>query len=416
MATAVSLVPAVSALGEPITGINTEVDISAGGNAPVIKAKWEQDMTQDLENGDAGHFIGNQPGHGPNAQFLPPGVYQGKKPYQLFSVVEDEEEMGDVLSASFDVYHPDGSFKYQVMAVKIDDVVAGKAYLEDAYTAGLVTINPDYDYAHIVHQVEQGLAKVWVADAELDYEQMSGTYRVEATAQDVNNNIAVPLINFFDYVAVSCIEIDFNAINYGAVSVGTYKQVGGDTTWNSPAVTNQATVRTIGNTNSFVTVMQDDMGFGYSGVNGDIPNVEYQARLGATGTLSSYVPHETVQLVEMVPHSSVEKLDFYILVNKGSGVHTGTMTIGTLISPGFYWPNQLDSDSDGLTDVDEFIYGTDWMNPDTDGDGLTDGEEVNTYGTDPLNPDTDDGGISDGHEVLVDGTDPLDGSDDMTGP
>jgi len=46
----------------------------------------------------------------------------------------------------------------------------------------------------------------------------------------------------------------------------------------------------------------------------------------------------------------------------------------------------IDSDSDGLTDEDEAIWGTDPNNPDTDGDGLTDGVEVWGFGTDPLTP------------------------------
>lgn len=39
-------------------------------------------------------------------------------------------------------------------------------------------------------------------------------------------------------------------------------------------------------------------------------------------------------------------------------------------------PGGLDSDSDGLTDVEEPLYGTDVRNPDADGDGFLDGNEV----------------------------------------
>ena len=73
----------------------------------------------------------------------------------------------------------------------------------------------------------------------------------------------------------------------------------------------------------------------------------------------------------------------------------------------------LDTDSDGLTDADELIYGTDPLNPDTDNDMLWDGDEVFLYATDPLNPDTDGGGVADGQEVFVDGTSPLDPTDDL---
>ena len=94
-------------------------------------------------------------------------------------------------------------------------------------------------------------------------------------------------------------------------------------------------------------------------------------------------------------------------------------------------PDQ-DTDDDGLSNAEEFYYGTDPLDPDTDGDGLPDGWEVD-YGLDPLdgsgangatgdpdgdglfnalefqwfvNPsekDSDEDGFSDGDEVLVGG-------------
>lgn len=54
----------------------------------------------------------------------------------------------------------------------------------------------------------------------------------------------------------------------------------------------------------------------------------------------------------------------------------------------------VDSDGDGLSDVDELELGTDPDLPDTDGGGVNDGDEVNS-GTDPLNPDDDSAGVND---------------------
>jgi hypothetical protein len=50
----------------------------------------------------------------------------------------------------------------------------------------------------------------------------------------------------------------------------------------------------------------------------------------------------------------------------------------------------MDSDSDGLTDSEEWLRGTDPARNDTDGDGLSDSDEIG-YGTDPLTPETVDG-------------------------
>jgi len=59
----------------------------------------------------------------------------------------------------------------------------------------------------------------------------------------------------------------------------------------------------------------------------------------------------------------------------------------------------LDSDSDGLADAEEAIYGTNPSVADTDGDGLTDYDEVKIYHTNPLVADTDGDTYLDGAEV-----------------
>lgn len=104
--------------------------------------------------------------------------------------------------------------------------------------------------------------------------------------------------------------------------------------------------------------------------------------------------------------------------------------------PKFALAQDIDSDSDGLSDIEErTIYATDPNLADTDGDGYTDGEEIASrfspryvdrqklvdvdsdsdglnddwelkLGTGILNPDTDNDGYTDGEEVM-NGYDPL---------
>ena len=60
-----------------------------------------------------------------------------------------------------------------------------------------------------------------------------------------------------------------------------------------------------------------------------------------------------------------------------------------------------DYDGDGLTNIEEKNLNTFMDNSDTDSDGLTDYEEVRVYHTNPLKVDTDNDGLSDYEEVQV---------------
>ena len=73
-------------------------------------------------------------------------------------------------------------------------------------------------------------------------------------------------------------------------------------------------------------------------------------------------------------------------------------------------PLLMDTDSDGLTDHQEIVtYHTNPARADSDGDGLNDHDEVVTYHTDPWDADTDNDGYTDLDEVLY-GGDPNDAS------
>jgi hypothetical protein len=69
---------------------------------------------------------------------------------------------------------------------------------------------------------------------------------------------------------------------------------------------------------------------------------------------------------------------------------------------------ELDTDKDGIRDIDEKRYGTSATSADTDADGLSDYVEVNQYHTSPTLLDTDGDGYNDKSE--------LDNSYDPNGP
>lgn len=75
-------------------------------------------------------------------------------------------------------------------------------------------------------------------------------------------------------------------------------------------------------------------------------------------------------------------------------------------SPGVLWFN-ADIDSDNLSNIEEYLLGTNFAAKDTDGDGIDDGVEVHVYQTSPTQVDSDGDGVNDALEVEA-GSDPND--------
>jgi hypothetical protein len=73
--------------------------------------------------------------------------------------------------------------------------------------------------------------------------------------------------------------------------------------------------------------------------------------------------------------------------------------ISNIVSSSTTTVSTIDSDNDGLTDVEEIAVGTNPNVIDTDIDGLSDYEELKIYHTNPLLDDTDGDGYLDGAEV-----------------
>ena len=71
-----------------------------------------------------------------------------------------------------------------------------------------------------------------------------------------------------------------------------------------------------------------------------------------------------------------------------------------------------DDDNDGLSDVDEAIYGSITTDPDTDDDTIRDGDEVYIYLTDPTTIHSDGDTLTDDQELFVYLTNPLNSDTD----
>jgi len=75
---------------------------------------------------------------------------------------------------------------------------------------------------------------------------------------------------------------------------------------------------------------------------------------------------------------------------------------------------ERDRDDDGMSDADEYAFGSNWLDEDTDDDGVLDPDEF-IAGSDPTSDDTDADGVLDGVEIALGDSDG-DGTDDILDP
>jgi hypothetical protein len=341
-----------------------------------------------LESGDTSHST-------PGTQINPPMIQQATKTIQFFAVVADPQgvqdvQQGEVFAYVFhptpspkpysDFIAPDGTsdhYKYKVLyTTDLGSGPSAAAIVTAAWNAKLIKFGDKgqeggtgfFTLADLTNtdgtgELDKHTAELWMGTEVIDYEQPAGDYTVKVYANDKAGNQSLPLVNTFRYMPITGVEVDFNNINYGSVSLKINQVIPGDLTWNSPPGTNNATVRNIGNTWAQITVAQNDMGFGKAGSSAGTSyqgtvapiytqnptntatqsnwNVYFDAVMGNNlanemffdPTAKGSAMTNVVTLPGILGLSALDELDFSICVQDGMGSHTGSMVIGSVSAP-----------------------------------------------------------------------------------
>lgn len=360
-----TIVPMAMATVPPVT---TQVEVigdnPSQGDAPIIKAKWEK-FSHYTDSGllkpDRGLYTLDYMTYDddPTAlgiQVFPPGQGdpQGEIDVEFWAVVTDKQGFTDISFVSADVYHPPlwvpefPEQKYQVMLLWIfedylDLAVKAEAFaeLEAAHDAGAITYNEImeidpvtgdlvgtgvyYTLADLKTQYEKGEAWIFQGVEWLDYHQPWGPYRVKVCAADQGLKKDYKE-NTFEYVKEESIALDFNTLDYGQVKINMEVPISGDEDMTTPG---KPTVKNLGNCPATINVHFDDMKLGWRTENGEqIPNVQYDARLGLYNPVPVIWPSVDTPLPGVLPLCNELELDFSILVSKAEpGKYTGTCTI-----------------------------------------------------------------------------------------
>jgi hypothetical protein len=372
--------PAYDATLNPDGNITTQVTVngaSSGGDptqgdvAPYAKCKWEFDLNFSLPIEECCGPCPQCVDHPQDVWMhdaccmndslqvaLIPGddVWVG-----YYTVVSDPQGVQNIKDVWADVYHPDGTFKYQLYLDVVGMDTAGNydktqalaefAHVRDchptlltlnaAWASGFATEEEALD--DIEHELDQKSAYLYFGKAPLSYCQPGGCYLVSVRATDYGNHWSDYLNNTFYYIPTSALAIDFELINYGSVDVSFWNWPPADK--NFVQGDGKPTGRNIGNTPLTIGIKQNDTGLGQTLYSTGLEwNVEYDARLGADGTEVSvglgrgYMPFEQVFLPDSLGLCKKEKLDFGIHVIKAEpGTYQGWLELTAWIDWGGDW-------------------------------------------------------------------------------
>lgn len=314
-AATLSIILIVIIIITPVSAGPVVLQGNGGASPPMILGMWEQDLSGLLEDGDSIHSAGG-------AQFLPPCGDGESKTIQLYAIVTDEEDGADLKAVNAEIQQSNGSYHESVPLTQ-SSVTDGIWSAENGGAANLIRYASGFTSEAVMTKLRDGTASVWNGELTLPSTQTAGSFTVTVTGIDTNDHYSASLKNSFTYLPVACIEYDFSTVNYGSAGLGTDKWVLGDEMFGTG---DKPTVRNTGNVPARIRLTQDDMDFGQD-LNGAW-NVRYRARMGTADSTPQYSPGDNVLISEVVNQGKIQSMDFSIQVFKGTGSHTGSMTLG----------------------------------------------------------------------------------------
>jgi len=317
---------------------------SAGGNNPIVKAKWEMNIAKDGN----GKYLGTDDATTAGSQFMPSGVYQTDKRIAVCAVVTDPDGVADVDAVYADTFYPTGialgpnhaadrqgcgQMMSEFSLTKLSkadgiDLFCSKVRTGNSNLPVFNTAPTAYDYDEICAtdgELWKETANVYCGEKDLSYEDPSGDYKTLVMAQD-KAGLDGTLTNYFTYLPLTAFETDFSKVSYDTVKLNTHKIINGDLTWDAMNA-GKASVRNIGNTRLIMKVWQNDMGLGQTDGNW---NVKYDGRVGSDAAFVNYLPEVTKSLANALDLSETDEMDFSIEISKFPPTHEGTGYTGSM--------------------------------------------------------------------------------------
>jgi hypothetical protein len=286
--------------------VPSKAEVVGGGTPPIIECKWE---LPDMQSGVIGtEFPDNSIQYGlandihmhdddmamrPSVDPACTGPENGQLPSQpsgvqhMIQVLPNADDQPEELSVQlwmsvdhpnglsniddvfWKIYHPDGEFKTQVHGTRIganpstrihECAALGKStdngsMFEAAYHTGQVSAASIDDVnLGIIAKCQQNEKAVYYSKFQISKEQPCGEYIVEGYA--VSNGTSSVTVNYIDVVCFWQLEVDFDSVDWGAITPGNMKVVSGDLVFGTDG---NPTVKNTGNHGMGIDVMFQEL-------------------------------------------------------------------------------------------------------------------------------------------------------------
>ena len=311
--------------------MDTGAVVGGSGSAPYVCAKWET------------------PDHDPATGTQIEPVAGDMRTVKFYVVMGDPNGVPDLSAAYIKVWHPDGTFKFQLDAIRaqgwtqipysgmidMDGDCVGETpvpiALDELEMQGRITYGYDpvreemMDLAKLKYDLEEGKQLLVELIGEIHYHQPSGDYRVEAIAVDQGGKSGT-LENYFFYISIVALRCDFGTINWGTVNVDQWNILYGDEDLDTPT---KPTVQNIGNDPAQIELHFTEMiGDEYQKLIKDFDAMLLGGHTEFVACTPKVIAHDTGEHV-LLPPCTPTQIDFSVHPPSGTPEDTyrGQMTI-----------------------------------------------------------------------------------------
>jgi hypothetical protein len=226
--------------------IDTEAEVIYGDDPPIIEYMFVLSDTGDTGHAEYGTQILPDPGTG-NSDAL---VY-----FDCYAVVSDPNNVENVQQVYEKLLdNNDNQVLSEMIAVDITDTPEQSNALTEALESTLIT-KSDYDDMTLKLKKQ---AKMFRIENYLTIHHEPGDYKVCFKVVGKENVYSTKHTNF-EYLSIKILELDFNSIGYGKISINEQKKVDGDNYFDPAGDSTAPTVKNQGNIEFRIQISATDM-------------------------------------------------------------------------------------------------------------------------------------------------------------